>query len=420
MISENLRITDPEIFDAIKREIERERRNIVLIASENYASRAVLEVQGSVFTNKYAEGYPGRRYYGGCEYADMVENLAADRAKKLFGAEHVNVQPHSGSQANMAVLFSVLKPGDTILSMSLSHGGHLSHGASVNFSGIFYKPVFYGVNRDSGYIDYDEVRRLAGENKPKIILVGASAYSRIIDFKTFSDIAKEVGAYLMADIAHIAGLVAAGLHPSPVPYADFVTTTTHKTLRGPRGGMIMCKAEFAKAIDKMIFPGIQGGPLVHVIAAKAVALKEALGPDFKEYQLRVIKNAKRLAEELVRSGFKIISGGTDNHMMLVNLTVKGITGKEAEEALDKAGITVNKNVIPYEERPASITSGIRLGTPCATTRGMGAVEMAEIADIITSVIENNKDAGAIASLSRRVDVLCEQFPLYSEEQKAPA
>lgn len=420
MISENLRITDPEIFDAIKREIERERRNIVLIASENYASRAVLEVQGSVFTNKYAEGYPGRRYYGGCEYADMVENLAADRAKKLFGAEHVNVQPHSGSQANMAVLFSVLKPGDTILSMGLSHGGHLSHGASVNFSGIFYKPVFYGVNRDSGYIDYDEVRRLAGENKPKIILVGASAYSRIIDFKTFSDIAKEVGAYLMADIAHIAGLVAAGLHPSPVPYADFVTTTTHKTLRGPRGGMIMCKAEFAKAIDKMIFPGIQGGPLVHVIAAKAVALKEALGPDFKEYQLRVIKNAKRLAEELVRSGFKIISGGTDNHMMLVNLTVKGITGKEAEEALDKAGITVNKNVIPYEERPASITSGIRLGTPCATTRGMGAVEMAEIADIITSVIENNKDAGAIASLSRRVDVLCEQFPLYSEEQKAPA
>jgi glycine hydroxymethyltransferase len=420
MISENLRITDPEVFDAIKREIERERRNIVLIASENYASRAVLEVQGSVFTNKYAEGYPGRRYYGGCEYADMVETLAADRAKELFGAEHVNVQPHSGSQANMAVLFSVLKPGDTILSMSLSHGGHLSHGASVNFSGIFYKPVFYGVNRDSGYIDYDEVRRLAIENKPKIILVGASAYSRIIDFKTFSDIAKEVGAYLLADIAHIAGLVATGLHPSPIPYADFVTTTTHKTLRGPRGGMIMCKAEFAKAIDKMIFPGIQGGPLVHVIAAKAVALKEALGPGFKEYQLRVIENAKRLAEELVRSDFKIISGGTDNHMMLVNLTVKGITGKEAEEALDKAGITVNKNVIPYEERPASITSGIRLGTPCATTRGMGVVEMAEIADIITSVIENNKDAGAIASLSRRVDVLCEKFPLYSEEQKATA
>ena len=418
MIFENLRTTDPEVFDAIKREIERERRNIVLIASENYASRAVLEVQGSVFTNKYAEGYPGRRYYGGCEYADIVEGLAIERAKELFGAEHVNVQPHSGSQANMAVLFSVLKPGDTILSMSLSHGGHLSHGASVNFSGIFYKPVSYGVNRDSGYIDYDEVRRLAKENKPKIILVGASAYSRILDFEAFSAIAKEVGAYLMADIAHIAGLVAAGLHPSPLPHADFVTTTTHKTLRGPRGGMIMCKAEHAKAIDKMIFPGIQGGPLVHVIAAKAVALKEALGQDFREYQLKVIKNAKRLAEELVRKGFKIISGGTDNHLMLVNLTVKGITGKEAEEALDKAGITVNKNVIPYEERPASITSGIRLGTPCVTTRGMGEEEMAEIADIITSVIENNKDADAIASLSRRVDILCEKFPVYSEEQKA--
>jgi len=420
MISENLRITDPEVFDAIKSEIGRERRNIVLIASENYASPAVLEVQGSVFTNKYAEGYPGKRYYGGCEYADIVENLARERAKTLFGAEHVNVQPHSGSQANMAVLFSVLKPGDTILSMSLSHGGHLSHGASVNFSGMIYKPVSYGVDRDSGYIDYDEVRRLAIENRPKMILVGASAYSRIIDFAVFSDIAKEVRAYLMADIAHIAGLVAAGLHPSPVPHADFVTTTTHKTLRGPRGGMIMCKTEHARAIDKMIFPGIQGGPLVHVIAAKAVALKEALGRDFREYQLRVIKNAKRLAEELVRRGFKIISGGTDNHLMLVNLTGKGITGKEAEEALDKARITVNKNVIPYEERPASITSGIRLGTPCATTRGMGEEEMTEIADIIASVIINNKDAAAIASLSRRVDILCEKFPLYSEEQKATA
>jgi glycine hydroxymethyltransferase len=417
MVFENLKITDPEVFEALQKEIERERRNIVLIASENYASPSVLEVQGSVFTNKYAEGYPGKRYYGGCENADIVENLARERAKELFGTEHVNVQPHSGSQANMAVFFSVLKPGDTILSMSLSHGGHLSHGASVNFSGTLYKPVSYGVNRDSGYIDYEEVRRLAMENKPKMILVGASAYSRTIDFKIFSDIAKETGAYLMADIAHIAGLVAAGLHPSPVPYADFVTTTTHKTLRGPRGGMIMCKAEHAKAIDKMIFPGIQGGPLVHVIAAKAVALKEALGKDFKEYQLKVIKNAKRLAEELVKSGFKIISGGTDNHLMLVNLTSKGITGKEAEEALDKARITVNKNVIPYEERPAAITSGIRLGTPCVTTRGMGEEEMAEIASIITSVIENNKDADAIASLSGRVDVLCEKFPLYSEEQK---
>jgi glycine hydroxymethyltransferase len=417
MVFENLKITDPEVFEALQKEIERERKNIVLIASENYASRSVLEVQGSVFTNKYAEGYPGKRYYGGCENADIVENLARERAKELFGTEHVNVQPHSGSQANMAVFFSVLKPGDTILSMSLSHGGHLSHGASVNFSGTLYKPVAYGVNRESGYIDYEEVRRLAMENKPKMILVGASAYSRTIDFKIFSDIAKEAGAYLMADIAHIAGLVAAGLHPSPVPHADFVTTTTHKTLRGPRGGMIMCKAEYAKAIDKMIFPGIQGGPLVHVIAAKAVALKEALGKDFKEYQLRVIKNARRLAEELVKSGFKIISGGTDNHLMLVNLTSKGITGKEAEEALDKAGITVNKNVIPYEERPASISSGMRLGTPCVTTRGMGEEEMAEIADIITSVIENNKDADAISSLSGRVDALCEKFPLYSEEQK---
>jgi glycine hydroxymethyltransferase len=417
MVFENLKITDPEVFEALQKEIERERKNIVLIASENYASRSVLEVQGSVFTNKYAEGYPGKRYYGGCENADIVENLARERAKELFGTEHVNVQPHSGSQANMAVFFSVLKPGDTILSMSLSHGGHLSHGASVNFSGTLYKPVAYGVNRESGYIDYEEVRRLAMENKPKMILVGASAYSRTIDFKIFSDIAKEAGAYLMADIAHIAGLVAAGLHPSPVPHADFVTTTTHKTLRGPRGGMIMCKAEHAKAIDKMIFPGIQGGPLVHVIAAKAVALKEALGKDFKEYQLKVIKNAKRLAEELVKSGFKIISGGTDNHLMLVNLTSKGITGKEAEEALDKAGITVNKNVIPYEERPAAISSGMRLGTPCVTTRGMGEEEMAEIADIITSVIENNKEADAIASLSGRVDVLCEKFPLYSEEQK---
>lgn len=418
MLFENLRLTDPEVFDAIRKEIERERRNIVLIASENYASPSVLEVQGSIFTNKYAEGYPGKRYYGGCEYADMVETLAVERAKNLFGAEHVNVQPHSGSQANMAVFFSVLKPGDTILGMRLSHGGHLSHGASVNFSGNLYKSISYGVSKDTGYIDYDNVRSLALEHNPKMILVGASAYSRVIDFKVFSDIAKEVGAYLMADIAHIAGLVATGLHPSPVPHADFVTTTTHKTLRGPRGGMIMCKAERARAIDKMVFPGIQGGPLVHVIAAKAVALKEALGHEFREYQMKVIKNARRLSEELVRRGFKIISGGTDNHMMLVDLRGKEITGKETEEALDKARITVNKNVIPYEERPASITSGIRLGTPCVTTRGMGEDEMTEIADIISSVIDNNKDAGAIASLLKRVDILCEKFPLYSEEQKA--
>ncbi len=409
---EKLKITDPEVFEALQKEMEREKNNIVLIASENYASPAVLEVQGSVFTNKYAEGYPGRRYYGGCEYADIVENLAIERAKQLFGAEHVNVQPHSGSQANMAVFFSVLKPGDTILSMSLSHGGHLSHGASVNFSGIFYRTFFYGVDRETGYIDLEEVRRLAIETRPKIIVVGASAYSRTIDFKLFSDIAKEVGAYLLADIAHIAGIVAAGLHPSPIPYADFVTTTTHKTLRGPRGGMIMCKAEYAKLIDKMIFPGIQGGPLVHVIAAKAVALKEALSNDFKNYQAKVIKNAKKLAEELLNRGFKIISGGTDNHMMLVDLNNKQITGKEAEEALEKARITVNKNVIPYDERPPTITSGIRLGTPCVTTRGMGESEMVEIADIISSIIHNSKDQSMINELSKKVDFLCERFPIY--------
>src|SRR4030043_285650 len=343
---------------------------------------------------------------------------AIERAKKLFGAEHVNVQPHSGSQANMAVYFSMLKPGDIVLGMNLSHGGHLSHGASINFSGIFYKIFAYGVDRDTGYIDYDEVRRLAIERKPKMILVGASAYSRIIDFKIFSDIAKEIGAYLMADVAHIAGLVAVGLHPSPVPYADFVTTTTHKTLRGPRGGMIMCKAEYAKLIDKMIFPGIQGGPLVHVIAAKAVALKEALTDRFKDYQVKVIRNAKRLSEELTSRGFKIFSGGTDNHMMLVDLTNKGITGKDAEEALGMTGITVNKNVVPYDEKPPAITSGIRLGTPCVTARGMGEAEMGGMADIISSVIGNIHDTGVIKNLAKSVKTLCGNFPIYTEEQRA--
>jgi glycine hydroxymethyltransferase len=414
---EHLKLTDPEIFEAIQKEIERERENIVLIASENYASPAVLEVQGSVFTNKYAEGYPGRRYYGGCEYADVVESLAIERAKELFNAEHVNVQPHSGTQANMAVYFSMLKPGDTILAMSLSHGGHLSHGASVNFSGKFYRIATYGVNRNTGYIDYEEVRRLTREHKPKMIVAGASAYSRIIDFKTFSEIAKEVNAYFMADIAHIAGLVAAGLHPSPLPYADFVTATTHKTLKGPRGGMIMCREEYAKAVDKMVFPGIQGGPLVHVIAAKAVALKEALSKEFRDYQVMVIQNAKRLAEGLLNGGFTIISGGTDNHMMLVDLTQKGTTGKDAEDALSMAGITVNKNVVPYDERPPTITSGIRLGTPCVTTRGMGEAEMTEIADIITSAIQSIHDIHVIKDLSKRVKVLCDSFPLY-EVQKA--
>jgi len=414
---ENLKLTDPEVFESIQKEVERERENIVLIASENYASPAILEVQGSIFTNKYAEGYPGRRYYGGCQYADIVENLAIERAKELFNAEHVNVQPHSGTQANMAVYFSMLKPCDTILAMSLSHGGHLSHGASVNFSGAFYKIATYGVDRNTGYMDYEEVRRLAIECRPKMIVAGASSYSRIIDFKIFSEIAKEVGAYFMADIAHIAGLVAAGLHPSPLPYADFVTTTTHKTLKGPRGGMIMCKGQYAKAIDKMIFPGIQGGPLVHVIAAKAVVLKEAMSAEFRDYQAMVVRNAKRLAEDLLKKGFKIISGGTDNHMMLVDLANKGTTGKDAEEALSIAGITVNKNVVPYDERPPTITSGIRLGTPCVTTRGMGEAEMTEIADIITSVIQSLRDVHAIKDLSKRVRVLCDSFPLY-EVQKA--
>jgi glycine hydroxymethyltransferase len=415
---DNLKLTDPEIFEAIQKEIERERENIVLIASENYVSPSILEVQGSVLTNKYAEGYPGKRYYGGCEYADIVENLAIERAKELFGAEHVNVQPHSGTQANMAVYFSVLKPGDTILAMSLNHGGHLSHGAPVNFSGVFYKVATYGVHKETGYIDYEEVRRIAIENRPAMIVAGASAYSRIIDFRVFSEIAKEVGAYFMADIAHIAGLVATGLHPSPVPYADFVTTTTHKTLKGPRGGMIMCKAEYARAINRMVFPGIQGGPLVHVIAAKAVAFKEAMNREFKDYQIKVIKNAKKLAEELIKGGFKVISGGTDNHMMLVDLTNKGTTGKDAEEALGMTGITVNKNVVPYDEKSPAITSGIRLGTPCVTTRGMGEAEMVEMADIISSVIGNIHDTGVIKNLAKRVKTLCRNFPIYSEEQRA--
>jgi glycine hydroxymethyltransferase len=411
MATDDLKTTDPEVYDAIQKEKDREHEKIVLIASENYVSRAVLEAQGSIFTNKYAEGYPSKRYYGGCEYADIVENLAIERAKKIFGTEHVNVQPHSGSQANMAVYFSVLKPGDTILGMRLNHGGHLSHGASVNFSGSIYNNSSYGVNKD-GYVDYEEVRSVAKEHNPRMIVVGASAYSRTIDFKAFSDIAKEVGAYLLADIAHIAGLVAAGVHPSPVPYADFVTTTNHKTLRGPRGGMIMCRAEHAKAVDKMIFPGIQGGPLVHVIAAKAVALKEAMTEEFRGYQQRVVENARTLAAELIRRGFSIISGGTDNHLMLIDLTSKNITGKDAEIALDKAGITVNKNSIPYDERPPAVTSGIRLGTPCITTRGMGTQEMVEIADLISSVIDNSTAPDAIAANAKRVKDLCDRFPIY--------
>lgn len=409
---QNLQETDPEIYEAIINEIKREQQKILLIASENYVSKAILEAQGSIFTNKYAEGYPEKRYYGGCEYADIVEQLAIDRAKKLFNAEHVNVQPHSGSQANMAVYFAFLKPGDVILGMNLAHGGHLSHGASVNFTGMLYKTVSYGVSRDTGYIDMDEVRDLAKRHRPRMIITGASAYSRQIDFKAFSDIAKEVGAYLLADIAHIAGLIAAGEHPSPVPYADFVTSTTHKTLRGPRGGFIICKSEYAKAIDKMIFPGIQGGPLVHVIAAKAVAFKEALTQEFKDYQKRVVLNAKRLASELIMRNFKIISGGTDNHLFLVDLRNLNITGKEAEEALDRAGITVNKNSIPYDDKPPTITSGIRLGTPTVTTRGMGEEEMVEIAEIIEGVIKNKDNESRILEIGKKVLALCERFPIY--------
>lgn len=413
MNSAQLKTVDPEIYTAIAGELEREEEKILLIASENYVSRAVMEAQGSVLTNKYAEGYHGRRYYGGCEYADIIERLAIERAKEIFGADHVNVQPHSGSQANMAVFFSVLRPGDTILGMSLAHGGHLSHGAPVNFTGMLFNAVSYGVSRETGYIDMDEVCSLVRQHNPKMIIVGASAYSRILDFRQFSEIAKAAGAFLLADIAHIAGLIAAGEHPSPFPYADFVTTTTHKTLRGPRGGMIMCKKEHAKAVDKMIFPGLQGGPLVHVIAAKAVCFKEALAPEFKDYQKQIVRNASRLAEGLVKYGFKLISGGTDNHLMLVDLSETGVTGKDAEEALDRAGVTVNKNAIPYDTKPPAITSGIRLGTPCVTTRGMGPEEMDEIADIIAGVIRNIQDPAIAVAMNRRVKALCAKFPIYA-------
>ena len=405
---------DPEVYKAIVDETRREEDKIVLIASENYASEAVLEAQGCVMTNKYAEGYPGRRYYGGCEYVDVVENLAIERAKKIFGAEHVNVQPISGSAANMGVYFAMLKPGDTILGMNLAHGGHLTHGASVSFSGKIFKAVFYGVNKDTGLIDYDEVERIAKEHSPKMIVAGASAYSRILDFERFREIADEIGAYLMVDMAHIAGLVAAGVHPSPVPYADFVTTTTHKTLRGPRGGMILCREEYAKEIDKIIFPGIQGGPLMHVIAAKAVAFKEALTPEFRKYQEQVAKNAKALAHGMIDKGYRIVSGGTDNHLMLVDLTSKGITGKEGEEALDKAGITVNKNGIPFDHRPPQVTSGIRLGTAIVSTRGMKEPEMHEIANLIDRVLSNPTDDMNLFSVKPDVKAICERFPFYRD------
>lgn len=408
---------DPEIAESIRLETEREEYKLELIASENLVSEAVLEALGSVLTNKYAEGYPGRRYYGGCECVDIAENLAIERAKRLFGCDHVNVQAHSGSQANMAVYMSVLKPGDTILGMNLSHGGHLTHGSPVNFSGQLYNVVFYGVTRDTHRIDFDQVRDLARTHKPKLIVVGASAYPRVIDFKTFREIADEVGAYVMADIAHIAGLVAAGLHPSPIPYAEFVTTTTHKTLRGPRGGMVMCKGDFAKVLDKQMFPGIQGGPLMHVIAAKAVAFKEALEPGFKEYQRQIVANAKALAGGLLSRGYELISGGTDNHLMLVDLTRTGLTGKEAEDALVKAGITVNKNTIPFETRSPFITSGIRIGTPAVTTRGMKEPEMGLITDFIDEALKNRTDDRRLSSIRTRVKELCERFPFYKSRLK---
>ena len=409
-----LKDADIDVYNAIKGEEQREREKIVLIASENYVSQPVLEAQGSVFTNKYAEGYPHRRYYGGCEFADQVESLAIDRAKKIFGAEHVNVQPHSGSSANMAVYFSVLQPGDTIVGMSLPHGGHLTHGASVSFSGTLYKSFSYGVDKKTELLDYDEVERLAVEHRPKMIVCGYSSYSRVLDFPRFRKIADKVGAYLMADIAHIAGLVAVGEHPSPVPHADFVTTTTHKTLRGPRGGMIMCKEKFGKGVDKMIFPGTQGGPLVHVIAAKAVSFKEALQPAFKDYQRQVKANAKALAQRLTEDGFRIVSGGTENHLMLVDLSPKNITGKDAETALDAAGITCNKNSIPYDQKPPVTTSGIRLGTPIVTTRGMREPEMKIIGDLICEALMNINAPDKLAAIKERTRAFCSKFPMFAK------
>ncbi|WP_313803867.1 serine hydroxymethyltransferase [Cytobacillus sp.] len=405
---------DEQVFQSIQDELGRQRTKIELIASENFVSEAVMEAQGSVLTNKYAEGYPGRRYYGGCEHVDVVENLARDRAKEIFGAEHVNVQPHSGAQANMAVYFTILEQGDTVLGMNLSHGGHLTHGSPVNFSGIQYNFVEYGVDEKTHMIDYDVVLEKAREHKPKLIVAGASAYPRAIDFKRFREIADEVGAYLMVDMAHIAGLVAAGLHQNPVPYADFVTTTTHKTLRGPRGGMILCKEEYAKKIDKSIFPGIQGGPLMHVIAAKAVAFGEALQEDFKVYAGEVIANAKHLAEGLQKEGLDLVSGGTDNHLLLVDLRSLGLTGKIAEKVLDEVGITVNKNTIPFDPESPFVTSGIRIGTAAVTSRGFGANEMEEIASIIAFTLKNHDDESKLKEASKRVEALTGNFTLYPE------
>ena len=405
----NLKEMDPEIFEAIKNEENRQKYTIELIASENFVSPEVLEAQGSVLTNKYAEGYPGKKYYGGCKYIDVVENLAIERAKKIFKAEHANVQPHSGSQANMAVYFSVLEVGDTILAMNLSHGGHLTHGSPVNFSGRFFNIIPYGVDKDTGRIDYDNLRDLAIKNKPKFIIAGASAYPREIDFSAFRSIADEVGAYLMADIAHIAGLIIADLHQSAVPHCHFVTTTTHKTLRGPRGGLILCKEEYGKAIDKTIFPGIQGGPLMHVIAAKAVCFQQAMTPEFIEYQKQIVKNAKTLANKLLGLGYNLVSGGTDNHLMLVDLRNKGITGKQAEKALEDAGITVNKNAVPFDPEKPMVTSGIRIGTPAITTRGMKEKDMGVIAEMINKVLNDTENQKIKDEMKKEVENFCKKF-----------
>lgn len=409
----DLENVDFEVYEAIEKEKERENYNLEMIASENMSSPAVLQAMGCCMTNKYAEGYPGKRYYGGCEYVDVVESLAQERAKKLFGAEHVNVQPHSGTQANMAIYMATLQPGERLLGMALPHGGHLSHGAGVNFSGKLYTTFSYGVNIETGRIDYDEVAKITDEFKPRLIVVGASAYPRIIDFEKFREIADSCGAYLLADIAHIAGLVAAGIHPSPIPCCEFVTATTHKTLRGPRGGLIMCKEFFAKPIDKMVFPGIQGGPLMHMIAAKAVAFKEALTEEFNEYQRQVVKNAKKLASVLMDEGFKLVSGGTDNHLMLVDLTDKNITGKAAEEALGEVGIVVNKNTVPGETRSPMVASGIRIGTPAITTRGIKEKEMEEIGEIISYTLKNIENKEAYRKAKEKVLTLCEQFIFYT-------
>jgi len=413
-LKSSLREVDPKMADAIEKETLREENKIVLIASENYTSEAVLEAQGGILTNKYAEGYPDRRYYGGCEYVDVVEKLTIQRAKELFGADHANVQPLSGTAANMGVYFAVLRPGDTILGMDLSHGGHLSHGFSVNFSGKMYKAVLYGVSRETECIDYDEILSLAKEVRPKMIISGASSYSRTIDFRRFREIADEVGAYLTADMAHIAGLIAAGVHPTPVPHAHFMTSTTHKTLRGPRGGFILCQEEFGDLIDKSVFPGLQGGPLMHVIAAKGVCFREAMTEEFKAYQRQVIRNVQVLAEEMKGYGFRIVSGGTDNHLFLLDLTNKGITGKEAEEALERAGITVNKNVIPYDQRGPMVTSGIRIGTPIVTTRGMKEDEMIQIASLVAEVLDSYPDPQVQTRVAQQAEELCRRFPFYRD------